>query len=255
MKTRIVTGAILAIVLGAATYIGGLTFEMLMLALTFIGIYELINMFSKKSKDYFGIIINAVFAIGLYISFFVMNITHINYVITLYLSLVFFTYVIRTNENLDRMLRIMLIGMYFVLGFHFMMELNDTYLVWLIYILSFGTDTCAYFSGVFLGKHKLSPKISPNKTIEGAIGGVIGATLLATLYFYLVGQPIKVNTFVFFAIVSIFSMFGDLFASKMKREYAIKDYGYIFPGHGGVMDRFDSLIFVAIAIHCFATLL
>lgn len=255
MKTRIITGAIIALTLGVTTFIGGIVFEILMLALTFIGIYELVKMFFKKEKNYFAFFVNAIFAIGLYISFFIMNISHINYAIVLYLSVLFFTYVIRVHEDLNRMLRIMLIGMYFVLGFHFMMELNDTYLVWLIYILSFGTDTCAYFSGVFLGKHKLCPKVSPNKTVEGAIGGVIGATVLASIYFFFVGQEIGFNTIVFFAIVSIFSMFGDLFASKMKREYAIKDYGYIFPGHGGVMDRFDSLLFVAIAIHCFATLL
>jgi len=127
---------------------------------------------------------------------------------------------------------------------------NGHLLVWLIFIGAFITDTAALFGGKFFGKHKLCPKLSPKKTIEGAISGVIGC-ILATLIYCLIcrigfgvfphyGQAIIIS---FGA--SVVSQVGDLSASCIKRQFGIKDYGKIMPGHGGVMDRFDSVLFVA----------
>lgn len=111
-------------------------------------------------------------------------------------------------------------------------------------------DTCAYFSGYFFGKHKLCPEISPKKTVEGAIGGVLGDALLCCLFALVFGMitGYSVNWFslaVFLPIGAVVSIFGDLCASIIKRQFGIKDYGNIMPGHGGIMDRFDSWIFVA----------
>lgn len=252
MRERVITGLILTVIFIITTWIGGYVFEISMLIFTILGIYELTKMFSEKKEiEYFSFILNTLYAVAMYVSCFIFDMKNIHYIMTLYLAILFFTYVINSKENLGKMLKTMLVGMYVVLGFHYMMELNGTYLVWLIYILSFMTDIFAYFVGRAFGKHKLCPTISPNKTIEGAVGGLIGALIIASLYFGFIGEPISISTCIFFIIVSIFSMFGDLFASKMKREYGIKDYGKIFPGHGGVMDRFDSLLFVAIAIHLF----
>lgn len=116
------------------------------------------------------------------------------------------------------------------------------------------TDTCAYFSGFFFGKHKLAPEISPKKTVEGSVGGILGVILILVAYAQVAGNimNVSVNTSsaVLVGLISgIVSQFGDLCASIIKREHNIKDFGNIMPGHGGVMDRFDSLLFVAPAIY------
>jgi len=118
-------------------------------------------------------------------------------------------------------------------------------------ILSWGTDTFAFLIGRFFGKHKLVPKISPNKTVEGAIGGLICSSLLSLLYVIYAINYINIpmpNMPVVFAIScfgSLFSQLGDLSASLIKRKCGIKDFGNIIPGHGGILDRFDSLIFAS----------
>lgn len=118
------------------------------------------------------------------------------------------------------------------------------------------TDTFAYFSGKFLGKHKLCPNVSPNKTIEGAVGGVIGATGMNLILFFIFDKFFfTVHTLAWWqiiiisAVLSVISMFGDLSASIIKRNHGIKDFGKIFPGHGGVMDRIDSCLFVLPALY------
>ncbi len=133
--------------------------------------------------------------------------------------------------------------------------------VWLVFLGAFMTDSTAYFVGTFLGKHKLCPKISPKKTIEGAIGGVLGGGLSFILYGHVIntffsqlldGKSINIALiFVLGLSVSVVSQIGDLVASYIKREYEIKDYGNIFPGHGGMLDRCDSIILVAPIIFLF----
>lgn len=129
------------------------------------------------------------------------------------------------------------------------------YFVWLIFISSWGCDTLAYCTGMLFGKHKLTPILSPKKTIEGAIGGVIGAALLGAIYTYMMFGRINKNisfsclqVAVACGIGAIISMLGDLTASAIKREYGVKDYGDVIPGHGGILDRFDSVIFTAPAL-------
>ena len=130
------------------------------------------------------------------------------------------------------------------------------FFVWLIFISAFGCDTGAYFTGMLFGKHKLIPSLSPKKTIEGAIGGVVVGTLLAVLFGLSVEtmfQLDEVNTvllcFVTGIVGSILSQIGDLAASAIKRTVGIKDYGTLIPGHGGVLDRFDSVMFTAPAVY------
>ncbi len=130
----------------------------------------------------------------------------------------------------------------------------------LIFITAWSCDTFAYFSGRFFGKHKLIPHVSPNKTVEGAIGGVVGAIIVCFIYLCIAaifadGASIQgimglilsplINAVVIGGIGAIWSQVGDLVASSIKRDTGIKDFGWIFPGHGGFMDRFDSVIFIA----------
>lgn len=123
--------------------------------------------------------------------------------------------------------------------------------VGLIFIAAWGSDTCAYCTGMLIGKHKMPSELSPKKTIEGCIGGIVGAALLGFFYgIVFQNQVVDVsNPAVAFAVIggvgSVISQIGDLAASAIKRNYEIKDYGKLIPGHGGILDRFDSIIFTA----------
>ena len=135
------------------------------------------------------------------------------------------------------------------------------YLVWLILISAWGCDTCAYVVGVLIGKKKIFPNLSPKKSLEGCIGGVVGTVIIATLYGYFFVEATfpdkKVAPLI--AIIcgfgAVCSMVGDLAASAIKRNFGIKDYGKLIPGHGGIMDRFDSMIVTAPLVYFLATFL
>ena len=154
--------------------------------------------------------------------------------------------------------------MYIIMGFNAIVYLRDMvggeYVYLLVFIGAWVTDTFAYFSGVLFGKHKLIPQVSPKKTVEGSIGG----TVFCILGFALFG--VILNSFFSFhadylalcisgLLVAVVSQIGDLCMSVIKRERGIKDYGNVFPGHGGMMDRFDSILAVAsvLAIICSLT--
>lgn len=136
---------------------------------------------------------------------------------------------------------------------------TDAHGIFLILFILFSacmTDTCAYFAGSFLGKHKLCPKISPKKTVEGAIGGVLGCVLANVILYAVYSNFIfesSANNYAAIVIASVITsivgMCGDLTASLIKRNYGIKDFGNLIPGHGGIMDRFDSIMFVSAAFY------
>jgi phosphatidate cytidylyltransferase len=139
--------------------------------------------------------------------------------------------------------------------------IDGRYLVWLIFLSSWGSDTSAYCVGNLIGKRKLAPVLSPHKSIEGAIGGVIGSSLFGLLYATFFGKymtelnnPQAVCALAC-AIASVISQVGDLAASAIKRNHKVKDYGKLIPGHGGILDRFDSMIFTAPAIYFAITFL
>lgn len=134
------------------------------------------------------------------------------------------------------------------------------YMVWLILISSWGCDTCAYAVGKLIGKRKIFPVLSPKKSLEGCIGGVAGAALIGGCYgYFFVEKAFPEQTVMWIiaficAVGAIMSMVGDLTASAIKRNHDIKDYGTLIPGHGGIMDRFDSMIVTAPMIY-FLTIL
>lgn len=128
--------------------------------------------------------------------------------------------------------------------------------IWLIFLSSWGSDTFAYFAGRAFGKHKLAPILSPKKTIEGSIGGMIGTgvlgfiyTIIYTHYRYTILENYVVLVVIAVVVAALISQFGDLAASAIKRTYGKKDFGNLLPGHGGILDRFDSILFVAPMIY------
>ena len=137
------------------------------------------------------------------------------------------------------------------------LRIKDINFVWILYLTAWGTDTFAYLIGSVFGRRKIEKisHISPNKTLEGSIGGIVGATILNLLYvniYNLTNTPIQVILFT--VLASILSQIGDLVASYLKRQTNIKDFGNLIPGHGGILDRFDSIVFLAPIIYLFSTL-
>jgi phosphatidate cytidylyltransferase len=130
---------------------------------------------------------------------------------------------------------------------------NGTWCFFLVFLSAWGTDVGAYCVGSLIGKHKLLPKVSPKKSIEGAVGGTVFAILLFLLYGFAVSKfteltPNYLLLGIEGAVLSVISQIGDLIASLIKREYGVKDYGKILPGHGGIMDRFDSILAVSLPL-------
>ncbi len=149
---------------------------------------------------------------------------------------------------------ITIVGIVYVVFFSFHVVLIDqtgdySILIWLVFITAFGTDIFAYFTGFLIGRHKLCPHISPKKTVEGAVGGVVGSVVLSGVFGYFVCNELFVYCIIIGIIGSIMSQLGDLSASIIKRKLKIKDYGNLIPGHGGILDRFDSVLFTAPTVY------
>ncbi|MCQ2425303.1 MAG: phosphatidate cytidylyltransferase [Lachnospiraceae bacterium] len=141
--------------------------------------------------------------------------------------------------------------LYISFGFSVLILLRDMENGKFVFLLSllipWMSDVFAYFTGVLFGKHKLIPEVSPKKTIEGSVGGLIAGTVIAVLYVWLIAKLSDAEADLFVVALAAFvtaalSQVGDLIMSVIKREYGIKDYGTLFPGHGGILDRFDSVL-------------
>ena len=126
------------------------------------------------------------------------------------------------------------------------------YLIWLVFMGSWGADTAAYYAGKFFGKRKLCPEVSPKKTIEGSIGGLLGSACLCGIYGIVISSLVPHVSVIHFVIIGLLTgvagQFGDLVASSVKRYVGIKDYSNLIPGHGGILDRFDSILFNALVV-------
>ncbi len=171
-----------------------------------------------------------------------------------FLTLMMFVFLLASLRS--RRLNIDMIGIYQISIFYIIVPiylLNKIVIsefprmLWLIFLVAWGSDTCAYFIGRRFGKHKLAPKISPKKTIEGSIGGIVGATIASIAFYYYFNLTLMTDifTYIIFIIAAIIlSQLGDLVASSIKRTFKIKDFGKIMPGHGGLLDRFDSVLII-----------
>ena len=177
-----------------------------------------------------------------------------------YLFLIFvFTMFSCGNIKFSQAAELVSVTCYIIIGFLSIILLRKwpetgQYLYLLIFIGAWMTDTGAYFVGVLFGKHKLIPAVSPKKTVEGAVGGVFGCVIGYAVYGLILDKCFSVSVnyialLILAVVIAVVSQLGDLIASYIKREQGIKDFGFICPGHGGVMDRFDSIIAVAPVIY------
>lgn len=261
---RLASGIVLLILAVVLVTRGGLPLFLAALAISLIGLFEMYRVFGieRCSLGYVGYLAVAVYY-GL-VYFGLEEYMTLMIVASLMLLLSF--YVITFPEYKVSMVAkafmgVVYLGVMMSCLYQTRMMADGRYLVWLIFLSSWGSDTCAYCTGMLFGKHKMTPVLSPKKTVEGAVGGIVGAALLGALFgtvfggqLYEVSEPAVTCLFAC-AIGALISMLGDLTASAIKRDYGVKDYGHCIPGHGGIMDRFDSVIFTAPAVYFALTFL
>lgn len=251
---RVLSGIVLVIITASSLWIGNWYLFAVCMAISLIGMMELYRIVGVH-KQLIGII-GYLSAIVYYICIYFQYYQYELLVILASLILIMTIYVIHFPKyNTEDALMVFFAICYVAVMLSYIYQTrvleNGIYIVWLIFICSWGNDTFAYFTGVCLGKHKMAPKLSPKKSIEGVIGGVLGAAALGAAYGYIVSDKLTVVTkpiFVFAvasAIGALLSIVGDLAASAIKRNHEIKDYGKLIPGHGGILDRYDSVIFTA----------
>ena len=253
-RTRLASGIVLMAVTITLMVYGGYPLFWVITAISLIGLYELYKAVGME---------RTVPALAGYISSIVTDLLLLKNEYEYLVMWIIFTlmvfmacYVVsypRFNSEQITMLFFGIIYVTIMLSFVFKVRFvqDGHLLVWFIYIGAWGSDTCAYCVGKLIGKHKMPSKLSPNKTIEGCLGGVAGAALIGFIFaavFY-DNKDIWWQLPLIGAVSSVISQIGDLAASAIKRNHDIKDYGNLRPGHGGILDRFDSIIFTAPVVY------
>lgn len=261
-QKRLVSGIILLLFTIAVVIMGGDILFVTLLIISLIGMMELYRVV-KINKTFPGILGYCAGAAYFLLVYFELEHFQVSFFI-IFLMLLLFVYVFGFPKYKTDQIAIAFMGLFYVsvmLSYIYQVRMRadgGAILVWLIFIGAWGSDTCAYCVGVLLGKHKVAPKLSPKKSVEGCIGGIVGAALLGFLYATILKDKIhwienpQVSFAIIGAISSIISQIGDLAASAIKRNHEIKDYGKLIPGHGGVLDRFDSIIFTAPIVYYLA---
>ena len=258
-KTRLLSGIMLVAVALLTIISGGYVLFFTLLGISLIGMQELYKVM-KVREDHFNALEIAGY-LGAVIYYVLMSLDFEKYgmmgVIISFMMFMFvyvFTYPkFKAEQVMPAFFGVVYVAV--MLSFIYLTRnLPDgKFLVWLIFLCSWGCDTCAYCVGMLIGRHKMAPILSPKKSVEGGVGGVAGAALLGAIYAAATGGRI-VEYALICAVGALISMVGDLAASAIKRNQGIKDYGKLIPGHGGILDRFDSVIFTAPAIYFLAKL-
>jgi phosphatidate cytidylyltransferase len=263
-KTRLISGIVLVVAALFLIITGGDVLLCAMGAVAACGLFELYRVFQIEKG-----LMGAIGYLTLFVYYYNLKFAFIKDLMPLFLAamiLILAVYVFtfpkyHANQMLCAFFGIFYVGVLVSFVYQTRMLPSGRCLVWLIFLSSWGCDTCAYCAGRLFGKHKMAPVLSPKKTIEGAIGGVLGSIILTLIYSYVMKQffIIPDRTMVVMLIVSaagaLISMVGDLAASAIKRNYEVKDYGKLIPGHGGIMDRFDSVFFTAPIVYYMAVYL
>ena len=256
-KTRLISGIVLVIIALATIISGSWILFFTLLAVSLIGMRELYKV--MKVSDEHVTVLELVGYLGAVLYYIAMKADFGNYgtmAIIISMILILFVYVFGYPKYHAEQVMAAFFGVIYVavmLSFIYLTRSlpDGKFLVWLIFLCSWGCDTCAYCVGMLIGKHKMAPVLSPKKSIEGAVGGVAGAALLGVIY-AAATQGKMAEYALICAVGALISMGGDLAASAIKRNQNIKDYGKLIPGHGGILDRFDSVIITAPVIYYLA---
>lgn len=259
-KTRLISGIVLVLAALLTISGGGLVLFVTLLGVSVIGMDELMRAMKVRTEKVCLLeLTSCLMVIGYYLILYFEQEEYLLPVLLAGLVLNMFVYVFtypkyHANQVMAAFFSAVYAGVMLSYIYQTRMMEEGVFLVWLIFICSWGCDTCAYCVGMLIGKHKMAPVLSPKKSVEGAVGGVVGAALLGAVYAVIVKTGILEYALIC-AAGALISMVGDLAASAIKRNQEIKDYGTLIPGHGGIMDRFDSVIFTAPVIYYLAQLL
>ena len=259
-KTRLISGIVLVIIALATIISGSWILFFTLLAVSLIGMRELYKV--MKVSDEHVTVLELVGYLGAVLYYIAMKADFGNYgtmAIIISMILILFVYVFGYPKYHAEQVMAAFFGVVYVavmLSFIYLTRSlpDGKFLVWLIFLCSWGCDTCAYCVGMLIGKHKMAPVLSPKKSIEGAVGGVAGAALLGVIY-AAATQGKMAEYALICAVGALISMVGDLAASAIKRNQNIKDYGKLIPGHGGILARFDSVIITAPVIYYLAKMI
>lgn len=259
-KIRLISGIVLVIIALATIISGSWILFFTLLAVSLIGMRELYKV--MKVSDEHVTVLELVGYLGAVLYYIAMKADFGNYgtmAIIISMILILFVYVFGYPKYHAEQVMAAFFGVVYVavmLSFIYLTRSlpDGKFLVWLIFLCSWGCDTCAYCVGMLIGKHKMAPVLSPKKSIEGAVGGVAGAALLGVIY-AAATQGKMAEYALICAVGALISMVGDLAASAIKRNQNIKDYGKLIPGHGGILDRFDSVIITAPVIYYLAKMI
>ncbi|MCG1020680.1 phosphatidate cytidylyltransferase [Sutcliffiella horikoshii] len=254
MKQRIITAAIAAAVFLPIVIYGDFPFVIFIYILASVGLFEAMRMKQMSIASVPGVLSLLLLWFLLIpsgmISGFVL--TKMEFLLLILLLLLSYTVLSKNKFTFDDVGFLLISTLYVGLGFYYFIEIRELALAYVFFALFviWTTDSGAYFIGKSMGKTKLWPDISPNKTVEGSLGGVICAVIVAIAFQFTVGfEHSLLITILIACLLSIFGQIGDLVESALKRHYKIKDSGSILPGHGGILDRFDSLLFVLPLLH------
>lgn len=253
MKQRIITGVIAGSLFILFVVYGGWPFALLTMLLAAIGMYELLKMKGISIASVPGLLAMLATLILVLPKDWALQVEDaISYnklellFITAILLLVY-SVVVKNKFTYDDVAFVVMSTMYVGIGFYYLYETREASIAYIILalVIVWVTDSGAYFTGRKIGKRKLWPEISPNKTIEGFVGGIVLAVIGAVIMQLIAPFDVSWLMLLFVVVVSsIFGQMGDLVESAIKRHYDVKDSGSLLPGHGGILDRFDSLLFV-----------
>ncbi|MFX3674072.1 MAG: phosphatidate cytidylyltransferase [Paenisporosarcina sp.] len=258
MKQRILTAIIAAALFIPIVVLGGLPFTILVYAMASIGLYEILRMKGLALFSVPGFItlfVLFVFLMPNQWSLYLVDLTgytKIDLTLISVLILLIYIVVVKNRFTFDDAAFSILSALYLGIGFFYFTETRVAGIEYVIFALGiiWTTDSGAYFTGKKFGKKKLWPDISPNKTVEGFIGGIVTAIVFALLFQLISPFSISFVALIIVTIIaSVFGQMGDLVESALKRQYQVKDSGNLLPGHGGILDRFDSLLFVLPLLH------
>lgn len=262
-KTRCISAVFLVIIALVTLLMGGPVLALTLYAISMIAFFEL----ARACKIHTQVKCNALeaicyLAITVYYGMMYAYLDDTLFVpwLIVFFFAVLFVYVFSFPKfTANQIMAAYFCVLYAPVMFSFIYKIRQTsygiYLVWMVFVASWVSDTFAYLTGMLFGRHKLAPVLSPKKSIEGSIGGIVGSALAGMLFGYFFGLKIQQgNTMIFIcgiigAVGSVISQLGDLAASAIKRNHEMKDYGKLIPGHGGIMDRFDSVIVTAPMIY------
>ena len=262
-RVRLLSGIVVAALMLLCAWLGGVYLLALLMGVSVVGLYEFYHAVGLLPDGKYIDLLTGIGYVGTVAYYLSIGITQslfaMLFIIVLLLVVFMGVYVFTFPKYNASAIVSAFFGFFYVgvmLGFVYLTRALDQgiFIVWLIFFSSWFCDVFAYFTGMLLGRHKLAPVLSPKKSVEGAIGGIVFPAIFGAIYGYCInryaipGFPIAAIA-VLTAIGAAVSQVGDLSASAIKRNHDIKDYGNIIPGHGGILDRFDSVIFTAPMIY------